>query len=225
MASNEELIEMLKTAYSMELETVMNYLANSINLDGVRAEEIKKSLSADITEEFGHATQLGHRIKQLGGMVPGSLAVKLGNQAQPTANTTDVTGVIKAVIAAEEAACAQYKKIIRATEGEDYVTQDLCITLLGAEEEHLILFKGFLEGIHAAVISVSRVKGTGSGVDVENLLTHGQNAPATSTPDPFALQHPGRQPLCRYVSRSTIEFLVKAKVQSRAQALNRLLRT
>lgn len=145
MPTNKEVIEMLQTAYSMELETVMNYLANSINLDGVRAEEIKKSLAADITEELGHATQLGNRIKQVGGLVPGSLGVKLGNQAQPSQNTTDVVGVIKAVIAAEEAACAQYRKIIKATEGEDYVTQDLCIQLLAAEEEHLILFKGFLK--------------------------------------------------------------------------------
>ena len=30
----------------MELETVTNYLANSINLDGVRAEEIKKAQAA-----------------------------------------------------------------------------------------------------------------------------------------------------------------------------------
>lgn len=145
MATNAQVIEMLQAAYSMELETVMNYLANSINLDGVRAEEIKKSLSADITEELGHATQLGNRIKQIGGLVPGSLKVKLGGQTQPTENTTDVIGVIKAVIAAEEAACAQYRKIIKATEGEDYVTQDMCITLLAAEEEHLILFKGFLK--------------------------------------------------------------------------------
>jgi bacterioferritin len=145
MATKAEVIEMLQVAYSMELETVMNYLANSINLDGVRAEEIKKSLAADITEELGHATQLGNRIKQVGGLVPGSLKVKLGNQKQPSENTTDVVGVIKAVIEAEEAACAQYRKIIKATEGEDYVTQDLCIQLLAAEEEHLILFKGFLK--------------------------------------------------------------------------------
>ncbi|HWB11036.1 MAG TPA: ferritin-like domain-containing protein [Pirellulales bacterium] len=145
MATTAEVIEMLQAAYSMELETVMNYLANSINLDGVRAEEIKKSLAADITEELGHATQLGNRIKQVGGLVPGSLKVKLGNQKQPSDITTDVVGVIRAVIEAEEAACAQYRKIIKATEGEDYVTQDLCIQLLAAEEEHLILFKGFLK--------------------------------------------------------------------------------
>lgn len=144
-ATTAEVIEMLKTAYSMELETVLNYLANSINLDGVRAEEIKKSLAADVPAELGHAQQLGHRIKQLGGQVPGSTSIKLGGQTQPPSDTTDVTGVIKAVIAAEEAACKHYRSIIKATEGEDYVTQDMCITLLGDEEGHLVLFRGFLK--------------------------------------------------------------------------------
>src|SRR6185503_10217448 len=104
-ASQAEVIDMLTDAYCMELETVLNYIANSINLDGVRAEEIKKSLSADITAEIGHAQQLGHRIKQLGGRVPGSTSVKLGKQTQPPSDSTDVTGVIKAVIDAETAAC------------------------------------------------------------------------------------------------------------------------
>ncbi len=149
-ANKQQVIDMLTTAYSMEIETVLNYMANSINLDGVRAEEIKKSLAADITEEIMHAQQLGQRIKQLGGLVPGSAAVKLGQQIQPSSNTTDVVGVIKAVISAEEHACAQYQKIIRATDGEDYVTQDLCIRLLADEEEHLILFRGYLKEYESA---------------------------------------------------------------------------
>ncbi len=144
-ASREEVIDLLVTAYSMEIETVMNYLANSTNLDGVRAEEIKKSLAADITEEIGHATMLAQRIKQLGGLVPGSASLKLGSQRQPSQDTTDVVYVIEAVIEAEQAACAHYKNIIRQTDGEDYVTQDLCIRLLASEEEHLIQFQGYLK--------------------------------------------------------------------------------
>ena len=102
-------------------------------------------MAADITEELAHAQTLGQRIKQLGGLVPGSAAVTLGNQQQPSDDTTDVVGVIHAVIEAEKAACSQYKKIIRETDGEDYVTQDLAIRLLASEEEHLVLFKGFLK--------------------------------------------------------------------------------
>ena len=145
MASTKEVSDMLKVAYCMEFETVMNYVANSTNLDGVRAEEIKKSLATDISVELGHAQMLGRRIKQLGGLVPGSASVTLGAQRQPSDDTTDVVDVIEAVIEAEGAACGQYKKIIRATDGDDYVTQDLCIRLLADEEEHLVLFKGFLK--------------------------------------------------------------------------------
>ena len=145
--TQQQTIELLLESYSMELETVMNYLANSVNLDGVRAEEIKKSLAADVLGEIAHAQQLAGRIKQIGGHIAGSkvLGLAMGRQIQPVTDTTDVTGVIRSVIAAEEAACAQYKKIIKAVDGEDYVTQDLCIRLLADEEEHLVQFKGFLK--------------------------------------------------------------------------------
>ena len=109
-ATKDKVIDLLTAGYSMEIETVLNYLANSVNLDGVRAEEIKKSLAADITAEILHAQQSGQRIKQLGGLVPGSAAVKLGNQIQPSVNTTDVVGVSKAVIDAEERACATTRR-------------------------------------------------------------------------------------------------------------------
>jgi bacterioferritin len=59
MATNHDIINELKKSYAMELETVENYLANSIDLDGVRAHEIKKALAADIEEEFGHAHKVG----------------------------------------------------------------------------------------------------------------------------------------------------------------------
>jgi bacterioferritin len=36
----EELIGLLQKAYWMEIETVMSYIANSVNPDGVRAQDI-----------------------------------------------------------------------------------------------------------------------------------------------------------------------------------------
>src|ERR671936_2916829 len=69
----EQLLELLTRAYWMEIETVISYTANSINPDGVRAQEIIESLEEDIQEELGHARQFGERIKELYGVVPGSL--------------------------------------------------------------------------------------------------------------------------------------------------------
>jgi bacterioferritin len=143
--ANKQIINALTAAYWSELETVQNYLANSINLDGVRAEEIKKSLAADVTEEITHAQQLARRIKVLGGTVPGSMKFKASQDyLQPPKDTTDVLGVIKGVLAAEEDAIKGYNKLIQLCDGKDYVTQDLCVTLLADEEEHRQQFKGFL---------------------------------------------------------------------------------
>ncbi len=145
MSDTQKIIEELAVAYWMELETVMNYIANSINLDGVRAEEIKKSLDADIQAELGHAQLLAKRIKTIGGVVPGSAQFQSQQpMLQPPEKLTDVVAVIKGVINAEESAIAQYKKLIQICDGIDYVTQDLCIQALGDEEEHRREFLGYL---------------------------------------------------------------------------------
>lgn len=146
MADKKEIIQNLTISYWMEVETIMNYISNSVNLDGVRAEEIKKSLAADVTEEIAHAQRLAKRIKELGGTVPGSLNFKAGQKGlQTLEDTTDVVSVIEGVIEAEKGAIEQYNKLIKLCDGVDYVTQDLCIQLLGMEESHLIEFQGFLK--------------------------------------------------------------------------------
>ncbi len=140
-----EIIDLLIESYNSEIETVMNYLANSVNLEGVRAEHIKESLESDITEELGHAQKLAKRIHTLGGVVPGSQSLKWNQKSlQPRKDTTEVKAVIEGVIAAEEDAIAGYRKLIEACDGVDYVTQDLAIELLGDEEEHRREFIGYL---------------------------------------------------------------------------------
>jgi bacterioferritin len=146
MSTTSTIIEELKKAYAMELETVQNYIAASVNLDGVRSDVIKKSLGADITAEVGHAQIIASRIKTIGGNVPGSLDLPRDQKyLQPTKDTTDIVHIIKGVIEAEEGAITQYKKIIKACDGLDYVTQDMVIEILGDEEEHRREFIGFLK--------------------------------------------------------------------------------
>ena len=141
----EELIEMLKKAYWMEIETVMSYIANSINPDGVRAQEIVEHLGEDIQDELGHAQQFGKRIKELYGVVPGSLDFAAEQTyLQPPDQQTDVVHVIKGVIEAESGAIEYYNQIIEFCEGRDPVTQDMVITILRDEEGHRRLFEGFL---------------------------------------------------------------------------------
>jgi bacterioferritin len=146
----QQLIELLQQAYWMELETVMSYLANSINPDGVRAQEIKESLEEDVQEELSHAQQFGARIKELYGVVPGSLEFKAEQSyLQPPDQQTDVVHVIKGVIEAETGAIAHYNRIIEFCEEHDPVTQDMVIAILRDEEGHRRLFEGFLREYQA----------------------------------------------------------------------------
>lgn len=145
-AKRRQIIELLTTSYNMELETVINYLANSIHLDGMLAKEVKESLEADITEELNHARMLAARIKVLGGPIPGSQSLTMDQSAlQPPKDALDVESVIRGVIDAEDSAISQYQQIIEATgDDADPVTQDLAIELKGDEEEHRREFLGFL---------------------------------------------------------------------------------
>ena len=146
----EQLVELLTTAYWMEIETVMSYITNSINPDGVRAQEIVESLQQDIQEELGHAQQFAHRIKELYGVVPGSLDFTAEQSyLQPPAHQTDIVHVIKGVIEAETGAIEHYNAIIDATDETDPVTNDMVIAILRDEEGHRRLFEGYLREYEA----------------------------------------------------------------------------
>src|SRR3954462_13389181 len=146
MASErEELISMLTKAYWMEMETVISYITNSTNPDGVRAQEIIESLQEDVQEELGHAQQFGERIKELYGVVPGSLDFKPEQSyLQPPDHQTDIVHVIKGVIEAENGAVEHYQRVIEFCDGLDHVTQDMVIDIQRDEQKHRRLFEGFL---------------------------------------------------------------------------------
>jgi len=141
----EERVELLKTAYFAELETVINYVTNSTNPDGVRAQEIKEALEEDIQEELQHAQQFAARIKELYGVVPGSMDFRAEQTLlQPAEQQTDVVHVIKGVIDAETKAIELYTRVVEATEEADPVTNDMVIAILRDEQGHRRLFEGFL---------------------------------------------------------------------------------
>jgi bacterioferritin len=144
-AEREELIDLLTKAYWMEIETVISYLTNSINPDGVRAREVVEHIEEEIQEELGHAKQFGARIKELYGVVPGSLDfVPEQKYLQPPEQQTDVVHIIRGVIEAEKGAIEHYSKVVEFCDDVDLVTQDMVIDILRDEQGHLRLFEGFL---------------------------------------------------------------------------------
>jgi bacterioferritin len=148
--AREQILELLQKAYWMEIETVMSYIAGSVNPDGVRAQEIKESLAEDVEEELGHAKQFANRIKELYGVVPGSLDFSAEQGfLQPPAEQTDVVQLIRGVIEAETGAIEHYNRIIELTDGVDWVTQEMVIEILHDEEGHRRLFEGYLREYQA----------------------------------------------------------------------------
>jgi bacterioferritin len=143
--NRDQLIQMLAKGYWMEIETVMSYIANSINPDGVRAREVVEHLEQDIQEEIGHAQQFGNRIKELYGVVPGSMDFSAEQTfLQPPERQTDIVHVIKGVIQAETSAIEHYNGIIEFCDGLDWVTQDMVVQIQRDEQQHRRLFEGFL---------------------------------------------------------------------------------
>ena len=144
-AKREKIIAMLTTAYWMEIETVMSYIANSTNPDGLRAQEVIEALNEDIQEELGHAQMFASRIKELWGVVPGSMAFKPSQTfLQPPSEQTDLVHVIRGVIEAEKGAINHYNELIELCDGVDWATQDMVIQILHDEEGQMRLFEGFL---------------------------------------------------------------------------------
>jgi bacterioferritin len=148
--ARQKIVELLTKGYWMEIETVMSYIANSTNPDGVRAQEIIESLKQDIQEELGHAQQFADRIKELYGVVPGSQDFAAEQDyLQPPDEQTDIVHVIKGVIAAESGAIEHYTRIVEETDQVDPVTQDMVIAILRDEQGHKRLFEGFLREYEA----------------------------------------------------------------------------
>ena len=144
------IVDLLKAAYFMELETVMNYVTNSTNPDGIRAEQVKEALVPDIQEELMHAQQFAARIKELYGVVPGSMDFQaVQSSLAPPEDQIDIVHVIKGVIEAERGAIEHYTRIVEETDGIDHVTQDMVIEILHDEQGHMRLFEGFLKEYEA----------------------------------------------------------------------------
>lgn len=144
--ADDEVIDLLQEAYNDEIETVMNYLTNSVVLEGVSAEEIKESLRTDAKqEELQHAERIGDRLKELGSRPPASFDFEPKQDAlQPPDDPGDILTVIDGVIEYENDAIDTYRSMIEAAQNaDDPVTEDLAIEILGEEESHRSEFKSF----------------------------------------------------------------------------------
>lgn len=147
--TDKKVKELLEKAYFAEVETIINYMSWSVNLETFDGRDVAEELEKDITEEQNHALRLGKRLKMLGYNVKPSFEIRKNFEQEKLNNihhNENVESVIRGVIAAEEDAIKTYKELITiARKNEDYGTARLAEELLIDEEEHLQEFKDLLK--------------------------------------------------------------------------------
>jgi bacterioferritin len=131
-----QIVVELQISYATEIETIQNYLANAADLEGARAEAIKELFDEQVQTALGHARRLAKRINALGGRVPRSSELPRIHKDLPLPiDTTDVDSALIDAIKSQDAAIAQFDRIIRICDGHDFVTIDLVIELLVDQRE------------------------------------------------------------------------------------------
>jgi bacterioferritin len=140
---NSNIVELLQAAYIAELQTVEDYLANSVWLDGPGSRQIAESLDVYIAQELAHAKRIAIRLKELGVRSPDAFR-KEAQRILPLHDETDPLIAVEGVLEAERNAIVRYEKLIEACEGKDIITQDLIIAILADEEKHRKVFEDFL---------------------------------------------------------------------------------
>ena len=139
---NSQIIELLQAAYIAELQTVEDYLANSVWLDGPGSRPVAESLDAYIAQELAHAKKIAIRLKELGMRSPDSIR-REAQRILPLHDETDPMIAVEGVLEAERNAISRYEKLIEVCEGKDLTTQDLIIEILADEEKHRKVFEDF----------------------------------------------------------------------------------
>jgi len=131
-----EIIELLTSAYWLEIDTVLNYIAASIVDDGACGDELQAALTKGVEEKSEHAERVGRRIEELDGIAPGDLLTTDGECLQPPGRQRDAAAIIEAVLAAE--------KIVQVTAEVDRATNAMATEILSDERRHLRLFQQHL---------------------------------------------------------------------------------
>lgn len=140
---NPNIIELLEAAYIAELQTVEDYLANSVWLNGPGSRQVAESLDVYIAQELAHAKTIAIRLKELGVHSPDSFR-REAQRILPLHDETDPLIAVEGVLEAERNAIVRYEKLIEACEGKDITTRDLIIAILADEEKHRKVFEDFL---------------------------------------------------------------------------------
>lgn len=145
----EKLIQMLNEALAEEWLAYYQYWVGARVMEGPIRSEVEPELLLHATQEFGHAELLINRILQLGGTPLLSPSLWLDYARCPYEAPTDpyIEEILKQNLNGERCAIQRYEEIAEFTNGKDYSTYQLAITILNDEIEHEHDIEDFLKDI------------------------------------------------------------------------------
>ncbi|MEG1616960.1 MAG: ferritin-like domain-containing protein [Bacteroidales bacterium] len=134
----DKLLEILNAALAEEWLAFYQYWVGAQVVVGFQRAEVEAEFIQHANEEFGHATMLAKRIKELDGipvLSPQEWFDKVTCKYDRPDNF-EVMALLKSNIAAERCAIWRYQQIADMTKEVDFVTCDLAKKILADEEEH-----------------------------------------------------------------------------------------
>jgi bacterioferritin len=134
----EKLVKLLNVALAEEWLAYYQYWIGARLIEGPMRSEIEPELLKHANEELGHAVQVADRIMQLGG-TPLIDPKEWFTEAQckyaaPT--DTYIGAILKQNLDAEGCAINRYQGIAELTNGTDYATHEMAVSILKDELEH-----------------------------------------------------------------------------------------
>ncbi len=130
----EHIIDMLQSAYSMEIESAENFLAASANLSSTDEMEMVEWLANHVDKKMEHARAIAGLIHQRGGTVQGSMQLRKNQKGlQPVSGGIEFPKVLNGVIEAKDAAIAHYKLLGEVAKDSDDEAKQIAKTILSDE--------------------------------------------------------------------------------------------
>ncbi len=134
----EKLIDMLNAALAEEWLAYYQYWIGARVMEGPMRSEVEPELLVHATEELGHAVMVVDRIIQLGGtpILNPKDWTKHAQCAYEEPNDPYVEVILNQNLDGERCAIDRYQQIAAFTEGKDYATYQMAVTILNDELEH-----------------------------------------------------------------------------------------
>lgn len=145
-----ELIDLLNAALAEEWLAYYQYWIGARIMEGPMRSEIEPELLIHANEELAHATLVVNRIIQLGGtpvLTPADW-MKIAGCEYAIPNDPYVEVILEQNLDGERCAIERYQQIAAFTEGKDYATYQMAVTILNDELEHEEDIESWLKDIN-----------------------------------------------------------------------------